>query len=72
MYVLQVEVRGLRLDFICLHWYPGPMTPMNDKDKAAQELADYVMDVHKTWPNKQIWVTEFAYIDYNQHGKGTV
>ena len=56
--------------FMCVHWYPGPKTSMTNPEAAAQELADYVTEVNRIW-ERPVWLTEFAYIDYNQ-GKTAV
>ena len=65
--MLQVDSKGLRVDFMCVHWYPGYDTSMTDSDAAAQELAKYMTDVHERW-GRPIWLTEFAYIDFNHGG----
>lgn len=62
-----MDDKGLRVDFMCVHWYPDWKTSMTDSDSAAKELAEYVTAVHDRW-KRPIWLTEFAYIDYNRGG----
>ena len=65
--LLQVKEKNLRVDFMCVHWYPGWDTSMTDSNSAAKELADYMIAVHEKY-GRPIWLTEFAYIDYNHGG----
>ncbi|KAF5365233.1 hypothetical protein D9758_005401 [Tetrapyrgos nigripes] len=41
---------GCTVDFIAIHWYGD----------GADNFIAYVQDVHNQFPNKNIWVTEFA------------
>lgn len=54
------QARGLRVDFIPLHWYGGDFTPA-----ATGQFIDYLERVHQRY-NKPIWVTEYALIDFSQ------
>ncbi|RIV39749.1 glycoside hydrolase family protein [Micromonospora radicis] len=52
--------RGLRVDFIALHWYGSDFG-----DEAANHLMQYVRAVHERY-RLPIWVTEFGLIDFSQ------
>lgn len=52
--------RGLRVDFIPLHWYGDDFSPA-----ATQQLRDYLQAVHDRY-DKPIWLTEYALIDFSQ------
>ncbi|MEV6692192.1 glycosyl hydrolase [Micromonospora sp. NPDC051196] len=52
--------RGLRVDFIALHWYGSDFG-----DDAANHLMQYVQAVHERY-GLPIWVTEFGLIDFSQ------
>ncbi|MEU6130640.1 glycoside hydrolase family protein [Saccharopolyspora sp. NPDC047091] len=52
------DERGLRVDFIPLHWYGGDFSP-----QATDQLRDYVQAVHDRY-GKPVWVTEYALIDF--------
>jgi hypothetical protein len=52
--------RGLRVDFIPVHWYGADFGPA-----AAGQLADYLKRVHDRY-QKPIWLTEYALIDWSQ------
>ncbi|MFV2103735.1 glycoside hydrolase family protein [Micromonospora sp. LOL_024] len=52
--------RGLRVDFIALHWYGSDFG-----DDAASHLMQYVHAVHERY-RLPIWVTEFGLIDFTQ------
>lgn len=54
------EQRGLRVDFIPVHWYGADFS-----GAAPWQLADYLNRVHKRY-NKPIWLTEFALIDFSK------
>jgi hypothetical protein len=54
------EQRGLRVDFIPLHWYGGDFGP-----DAAGQLHDYIQRVHDRY-HKPIWLTEYGLIDSSQ------
>ncbi|MBU6530926.1 glycosyl hydrolase [Streptomyces mayonensis] len=54
------EERGLRVDFIPLHWYGSDFGP-----GAAGQLRDYLQAVHDRY-HKPVWLTEYALIDYTQ------
>ncbi|MBY8342461.1 hypothetical protein JYK17_20730 [Streptomyces sp. KC 17012] len=55
------EQRGLRVDFIPLHWYGSDFGP-----DAAGQLRDYIQRVHDHY-HKPIWLTEYGLIDFT-HG----
>ncbi|WP_341720059.1 glycosyl hydrolase [Micromonospora sp. FIMYZ51] len=52
--------RGLRVDFIALHWYGSDFG-----DDAAEHLMRYVHAVHERY-RLPIWITEFGLIDFSQ------
>ncbi|GIJ76681.1 hypothetical protein Xph01_11130 [Micromonospora phaseoli] len=52
--------RGLRVDFITLHWYGSDFG-----DDAANHLMQYVHAVHERY-RLPIWVTEFGLIDFSR------
>ncbi|MGW5638935.1 glycoside hydrolase family protein, partial [Streptomyces sp. NPDC003832] len=53
--------RGLRVDFIPLHWYGGDFGP-----DAANQLRAYLQAVHDRY-GKPIWLTEYGLIDFAQN-----
>lgn len=55
------EQRGLRVDFIPVHWYGSDFGP-----GATSQLADYLKRVHDRY-HKPVWLTEYALIDFS-HG----
>lgn len=55
--------RGLRVDFIALHWYGGDFTTAN----AVNQLRQYIEAVHRRY-GKPIWLTEFALIRFAAGG----
>ncbi|WBB62063.1 glycosyl hydrolase [Streptomyces sp. WMMC500] len=54
--------RGLRVDFIPVHWYGSDFS-----SEATSHLAGYLKRVHKRY-HKPVWLTEYALIDFT---KGT-
>jgi hypothetical protein len=54
------EQRGLRVDFIPLHWYGADFGP-----DAANQLSQYIQRVHDRY-HKPIWLTEYGLIDFSQ------
>jgi hypothetical protein len=52
--------RGLRVDFIPLHWYGSDFGP-----DAADQLRGYLQAVHDRY-HKPIWLTEYGLIDFSQ------
>lgn len=52
--------RGLRVDFIPVHWFGGDFGP-----DAANQLRRYLQAVHDRY-QKPIWLTEYGLIDYSQ------
>ncbi|MBL6279169.1 ricin-type beta-trefoil lectin domain protein [Micromonospora fiedleri] len=55
-----VRERGLRVDFIALHWYGSDFG-----DEAANHLMQYVHAVYERY-RLPIWITEFGLIDFSQ------
>ncbi|CCK25630.1 lipoprotein [Streptomyces davaonensis JCM 4913] len=53
--------RGLRVDFIPLHWYGGDFGP-----DAANQLRGYLKAVHDRY-HKPIWLTEYGLIDFSRN-----
>jgi hypothetical protein len=51
--------RGLRVDFIPLHWYGADFGP-----EAADQLRGYLRAVHDRY-HKPIWLTEYGLIDFS-------
>lgn len=54
------QERGLRVDFIPVHWYGSDFSY-----RATYQLAAYLERVHKRY-NKPVWLTEYALIDFTQ------
>lgn len=52
--------RGYRVDFITLHWYGSDFR----SKEATQQLKQYVSAVHKKYPKKPIWITEYALMNF--------
>ncbi|MDI5978635.1 glycoside hydrolase family protein [Amycolatopsis magusensis] len=52
--------RGLRVDFIPLHWYGSDFSAA-----AVDHLRGYLQNVHNRY-GKPIWLTEYALIDFTQ------
>jgi len=53
------EQRGLRVDFIPLHWYGADFGP-----GAADQLRGYLQAVHERY-RKPVWLTEYALTDFS-------
>ncbi|WP_439657383.1 sigma-70 family RNA polymerase sigma factor [Lentzea sp. HUAS TT2] len=51
--------RGLRVDFIAVHWYGSDFS-----DAAVGHLKNYLDAVHKRY-GKPVWLTEYALIDFS-------
>ncbi|MCG8925944.1 sigma-70 family RNA polymerase sigma factor [Lentzea sp. CC55] len=51
--------RGLRVDFIAVHWYGSDFG-----DAAVGHLKNYLEAVHKRY-GKPVWLTEYALIDFS-------
>lgn len=51
--------RGLRVDFIAVHWYGSDFS-----DAAVGHLRNYLEAVHKRY-GKPLWLTEYAMIDFS-------
>ncbi|MFI5906137.1 sigma-70 family RNA polymerase sigma factor [Dactylosporangium sp. NPDC051541] len=58
-----VKQRGLRVDFITLHWYGGDFGP-----NAANQLKTYIQNVYNRY-HLPIWLTEYALMRFDN---GTV
>ncbi|RCG20453.1 hypothetical protein DQ392_10170 [Streptomyces reniochalinae] len=54
------QERGLRVDFIPVHWYGSDFGP-----DAANQLAGYLKRVHDRY-KKPVWLTEYALIDFTK------
>ncbi len=59
------KARGYRVDFICLHKYEKNFA---DPIAAVEDLRAYLEAVHEKYPDKPIWLTEFALANYNSPG----
>ncbi|MBT3154940.1 hypothetical protein HTV45_29400 [Streptomyces sp. CHD11] len=55
------DERGLRVDFIPLHWYGADFGP-----DASEQLRGYLQAVHDRY-GKPVWLTEYALIDFSQN-----
>ncbi|MFJ4685200.1 glycosyl hydrolase [Streptomyces sp. NPDC091377] len=53
------EQRGLRVDFIPVHWYGADFGP-----DAANQLRGYLQRIHDRY-QKPIWLTEYGLIDFS-------
>lgn len=53
--------RGLRVDFIPLHWYGGDFGP-----DAVNQLRGYLQAVHDRY-GKPVWLTEYGLTDFTQN-----
>ena len=58
----QVEARGLRVDFMAVHYY--------SKDGSVVAFRNWLHAVHAEY-KRPIWVTEFAHVDWTRPGRAT-
>jgi hypothetical protein len=58
----EVQRRGLRVDFMAVHYYS---TTGN-----VDEFRNWLIAVHRQY-RRPVWVTEFAYIDWNRPSRAT-
>ena len=64
-YFAEARKQGLRLDFMCVHWYDYPWTKTKkgeDRTKPERTFGrfkSYMTKVHRTY-GLPIWVTEFC------------
>ncbi|OOY11371.1 hypothetical protein BMG00_16780 [Thioclava marina] len=56
----EVEVRGMRVDFMAVHYY--------STNGNVAEFKRWLQKVHAEY-KRPIWVTEFAYVDWNRPAK---
>ena len=61
-FMTEVERRGLRVDFMAVHYYS------TNGDVAA--FRNWLVAVHNEY-RRPIWVTEFAYVDWSRPGRAT-
>lgn len=61
-FMTEAERRGLRVDFMAVHYYTT--------DGDTEAFRDWLVAVHREY-QRPIWVTEFAYIDWNRPGRAT-
>ncbi len=59
------KAHSYRVDFICLHKYEKNFA---DPMAAVEDLRDYLEAVHEKYPDKPIWLTEFALTNYRGPG----
>ncbi|MXP20151.1 RNA polymerase [Gordonia sp. HNM0687] len=60
------RARGLRVDFIPVHWYPGPwLRRPYSLPAALDDLRNYLYTVHRRY-GRPLWLTEFSLITF-QH-----
>ncbi|WP_267717154.1 glycosyl hydrolase [Streptomyces sp. CoH17] len=57
-FMMGASERGLRVDFIPVHWYGADFS-----SDATQQLVDYLRRVHDRY-KKPVWLTEYALIDF--------
>ncbi|GAB6902050.1 glycoside hydrolase family protein [Kineosporia succinea] len=57
--------RGYRVDFITLHWYGSDF----NSPRAVNQLKSYIQGVHKKYPKKKIWITEYSLINFGSGAK---
>jgi len=58
----QAQARGLRVDFMAVHYY--------STNGSVSEFRNWLRAVYAEY-RRPIWVTEFAYIDWNRPGRVT-
>jgi len=61
-FMQQVEARGLRVDFMAVHYY--------STDGDVAEFRAWLTAVHRTY-GRPIWVTEFAHIDWRRPSRAS-
>ena len=61
-----VQQRGYRVDFICVHCYPGTY---HDPAASTQLLKTYLQNIHALY-HKPIWLTEFALSNWKKSASG--
>ncbi|MEW1762499.1 glycosyl hydrolase [Streptomyces cyaneofuscatus] len=57
-FMMGASDRGLRVDFIPVHWYGSDFS-----SNATEQLVDYLRRVHDRY-KKPVWLTEYALIDF--------
>jgi hypothetical protein len=62
-FMRKARQRGLRVDFIALHWYAGTLRP-----ETVARLRDYLTEVHERY-HLPIWLTEYAIVAHHGHGQ---
>lgn len=53
------DERGLRVDFVAVHWYGTGSDPVEQ----VQQLRDYLSGVHERY-GRPVWLTEYALADF--------
>ena len=61
-FMAEAERRGLRVDFMAVHYY--------STDGDVDAFRDWLVAVHRAY-RRPIWVTEFALVDWNRPGRAT-
>ncbi|MBY6199756.1 glycoside hydrolase family protein [Maritalea mobilis] len=61
-FMAEVERRGLRVDFMAVHYY--------STNGSVDEFRNWLVQVYNTY-RRPIWVTEFAYIDWSRPSLAT-
>lgn len=61
-FMTEVERRGLRVDFMAVHYY--------STNGDVNAFRNWLIAVHREY-RRPIWVTEFAYIDWSRPGRAT-
>jgi hypothetical protein len=64
-FMRKAEKRGLRVDFLALHWYAGKLRP-----ETVEHLRLYLTELHRKY-DRPIWLTEFAIVAHNGYGRLT-
>lgn len=62
-FMRRADQRGLRVDFIALHFYAGQLRP-----NTVANLRKYLVAVHRRY-GKPIWITEYAIAAHNGYGR---
>jgi putative glycosyl hydrolase len=61
-FMRKAQKRGLRVDFLALHWYAGKLRP-----DTVDHLRRYLTELHRKY-DRPIWLTELAIVAHNGYG----
>jgi hypothetical protein len=59
-FIREVDARGLRVDYVGVHWYGGPQGPQGFKDKLQR--------IYERYGKRPLLITEFAPADWKTGG----